>query len=600
MTETNQSPIDKKKIIDNRTRTWNNFKHQELVQGLVVMPTLVFFYLSCLSFLSNSHGLFLSLFLGMIVVSFGVGFFIRRKFAQAVHLATEIPTKELSFKISQFSKLTFAITLLRWVMTGLVTFGVLWSMGQCTWNDFFYGVILACLTGVVASLMSYYSTHILVGEVINDLYMNGVEVEVVEVRSIPITYKIAMTFTSIIAVLILYILIGYFLAESNGLGATELKIGLSAFLIQSLVGSVLISVLIGKQLEQDYTKINQFLRDAVDNEGDLTSHFPVVVRDEVGVVKENFNLFIDTLAQMIKDVIEETDKVHSAANQLNAESTELKEQALEMNSQAKSIQSTSQEAAINGSKIAESTQELSRTSNEINQSISEFNSSIGEIAAKSMQESQMAERATLEANKSAEDIQFLNEAAENIETVVKTIADIAKKTNLLALNATIEAASAGDAGKGFAVVAAEVKDLSLKTSEATNEVRLRVTQIQERVKGSQESINSVSKLMAELNLVSQSIAAAVEEQSVTISGVSHNVEGSTHNTNLIGDSIQNVTQDISDISNSSSLMTDSSDKTTQGVSQIQVDADDLLQISERLKKIVEVFKVESGDIDFDF
>lgn len=600
MADQEHTSIDKTKILDNRTRIWNNFKQQELLQNLVVMPTLVFFYLSCFTYLFQSQSLFLSLFMSMVILGLGVGYFIRRKFAQAVHLATEIPTKELSFKVSQFSKLSCGVTMLRWVTLGVVTFGVMWVLGNGDLGDFTYGVVLATLTGVIASLMGYYSTQILVGEVINDLYMNGVEVEIVNIKNIPITYRIAITFTSLIIILISYILIGYFLAERNGLGATELKIGLSAFLIQSLVGSILISFFIGKQLEQDYGKINQFLRDAVDNEGDLTSHFPVVVRDEVGVVKENFNLFIDTLAQMIKDVIEETDKVHSAANQLNAESKELKEQALEMNSQALSIQSTSQEAAINGSQIAESTQELSRTSNEINQSISEFNSSIGEIAAKSMQESQMAERATLEANKSAEDIQFLNEATENIETVVKTIADIAKKTNLLALNATIEAASAGDAGKGFAVVAAEVKDLSLKTSEATNEVRLRVTEIQERVKGSQESINSVSRLMAELNIVSQSIAAAVEEQSVTISGVSHNVEGSNHNTNLIGDSIHSVTQDISDISNSSSLMTDSSDKTTQGVSKIQVDADNLLKISARLKQIVEVFKVESGDIDFDF
>lgn len=56
---------------------------------------------------------------------------------------------------------------------------------------------------------------------------------------------------------------------------------------------------------------------------------------------------------------------------------------------------------------------------------------------------------------------------DELDTVVRTIADIASKTNLLALNAAIEAARAGTAGLGFAVVASEVKKLSNDTKVAT-------------------------------------------------------------------------------------------------------------------------------------
>ncbi|MGE5475050.1 MAG: methyl-accepting chemotaxis protein [Bacteroidales bacterium] len=65
----------------------------------------------------------------------------------------------------------------------------------------------------------------------------------------------------------------------------------------------------------------------------------------------------------------------------------------------------------------------------------------------------------------------LSQALNGVVGVADDIDRIAKQTNLLALNATIEAARAGDAGKGFAVVASEVKELSRRTSSATQEIR---------------------------------------------------------------------------------------------------------------------------------
>ncbi len=64
----------------------------------------------------------------------------------------------------------------------------------------------------------------------------------------------------------------------------------------------------------------------------------------------------------------------------------------------------------------------------------------------------------------------LMEELRRIAKVAQGIGAIAAQTNLLALNATIEAARAGEAGRGFAVVAGEVKALSRKTKEATEEI----------------------------------------------------------------------------------------------------------------------------------
>lgn len=64
----------------------------------------------------------------------------------------------------------------------------------------------------------------------------------------------------------------------------------------------------------------------------------------------------------------------------------------------------------------------------------------------------------------------LQDNVENVKAITQTIFDISSQTNLLALNAAIESARAGEAGRGFSVVADEIRALSEKTRQETENI----------------------------------------------------------------------------------------------------------------------------------
>lgn len=121
--------------------------------------------------------------------------------------------------------------------------------------------------------------------------------------------------------------------------------------------------------------------------------------------------------------------------------------------------------------------------------------------------------------------QQLSTSAERVSGIVTLIRAIAEKTNLLALNATIESARAGDAGKGFAVVANEVKSLASQTSNAITEISSQVLDMQAAARSTAEAISHMSKIVENVNVISSTIAATVEEQQAATSEISRNISG---------------------------------------------------------------------------
>ena len=82
----------------------------------------------------------------------------------------------------------------------------------------------------------------------------------------------------------------------------------------------------------------------------------------------------------------------------------------------------------------------------------------------------------------SETVKKLNEATNEIVSILATLDEITSQTNLLSLNASIEAARAGDAGRGFAVVATEIRTLSENSANFTSEIHSIIDGVNEQTK----------------------------------------------------------------------------------------------------------------------
>ena len=105
----------------------------------------------------------------------------------------------------------------------------------------------------------------------------------------------------------------------------------------------------------------------------------------------------------------------------------------------------------------------------------------------------------------------ITKSSEETGKIIKTIDEIAFQTNLLALNAAVEAARAGEAGAGFAVVADEVRNLAMRAAEAAKNTSNLIEGTIKAVRNGNDLTKSTQEAFKENAAIAGKIAQLVDE-----------------------------------------------------------------------------------------
>jgi methyl-accepting chemotaxis protein len=325
--------------------------------------------------------------------------------------------------------------------------------------------------------------------------------------------------------------------------------------------------------------------------GDLRQSLDIQSKDEVGQLAKALNHMAESLREMFG-------RIHNSAAALSGSSTLLKTTSEQMTSGAKEttnqssvVAAAAEQLSTNMQNMAAATEQMTTNVKTVAAATEQMTASIGEIAKNAEQASTVVGNAAQMAQSSNKVIGNLGNAADEIGKVIQVIQDIAEQTNLLALNATIEAARAGDAGKGFAVVATEVKELAKQTAEATEDIRARIEGIQTSTGQAVTSIGSISEVIQQVNEISRTIAAAVEEQSVTTKEIAQNVAQTSQAAETVSVGVTQSATASKEITQNITGVDQAAKQTAQGASQTQTAGAELSKLAEELQSLVGQFKV---------
>lgn len=325
---------------------------------------------------------------------------------------------------------------------------------------------------------------------------------------------------------------------------------LNYFIIMTLVFIVLgaiISYLINRRQLKPIQQINDKVEELATNNGDLTQRLTINRKDEVGKLANNFNALLDSLQELIRDILHKGEVVSDSTTALLDRSEEMMHLSDDV---TKNVQHSAEISIEQETGNKNNLQSI----HVITQSVSEIKDHSSLVSEKTKNAYKDVEKANEEiktlitemddiqdsVRSSAETVKKLGNRSSEIGNIVKMITSITEQTNLLALNASIEAARAGEHGKGFAVVANEVKKLAGQSAESAQQISELVNEI----------LSDTTSAIVEIEAGSNQFGTGMERlEGVNgiLQNVYHSSQSSSNEVDLIFVEIETLLSKVQDV-----------------------------------------------------
>lgn len=285
---------------------------------------------------------------------------------------------------------------------------------------------------------------------------------------------------------------------------TEIQFVSNILLIAALILGVVVAIYLSLSLTKPLAQLTESVKALATGDGDLTQRIHFKRRDEIGELAQQMDQFID----MIHQLVSATQNALQAASNGVVDVGVLADQSrVGAADQKQKLQDTAELVSLNRDGVAN----VSQNTHDAQKKVEEISQQTDQGRALVLNTTDSITKLAQEVKTAGQTVKQLADESSNITSLLKVIEEIADQTNLLALNAAIEAARAGDAGRGFAVVAEEVRALSKKTRDSTQDIQKTIQSIQDRVQSTHQVMIQGGDLAAVCVTQGESVSHALQE-----------------------------------------------------------------------------------------